>query len=261
MPINFHSESNRYTYASRSADSSWENAIASLVHPQGKTVLDVGCGGGIYARAWGDAGAGRVIGVDFSEVMARSASEAARHIPNIAIAVGSALAVPLTSVAADIVFERALIHHIADDDLPQCVSEARRILKPGGVYLIQDRTPEDVSLPGSPEHIRGYLFEAFPRLIEIEKMRRRRASVVTDYLHRAGFTDVDTLSFWEARRSYASFDDLAEDIRGRVGRSILHELSDDELDALVAYIRSHLSNSSEIIEKDRWTIWTARKPA
>jgi hypothetical protein len=52
-----------------------------------------------------------------------------------------------------------------------------------------------------------------------------------------------------------------DDLLERRGRSILHELSDSELEELVDYIEAKLSelNSNLIVEQDRWTIWTAVK--
>ncbi|OZD93144.1 hypothetical protein CH260_15835 [Rhodococcus sp. 05-2256-B2] len=43
------------------------------------------------------------------------------------------------------------------------------------------------------------------------------------------------------------------------GRSILHELSDVELTELVEYLRARLAEG-ELIERDRWTLWTAVAP-
>jgi hypothetical protein len=47
MPIDFHAEENRHTYAIREAHPSWLQTIAAIVNPQGKRVVDVGCGGGL----------------------------------------------------------------------------------------------------------------------------------------------------------------------------------------------------------------------
>ena len=152
MPIDFRAESNRYTYATRSVDSSWINAIACLVQPQGKTVLDIGCGGGIYSRAWMRLGAKQVIGIDFSESMLQAAFELTRETGTVWFIAGDAAQVPLEGGKADIVFERALIHHISDQDLPVVLKEAFRLLKLGGVYLIQDRTLDDVQYPSSRNH-------------------------------------------------------------------------------------------------------------
>jgi ubiquinone/menaquinone biosynthesis C-methylase UbiE len=186
MTIDFHAENNRYTYASRSVDSSWVDAISGLVQPKGKIVLDIGCGGGIYSRAWVQLGAKQVIGIDFSETMIQTAVEYSNRIANISFHVGNAVSTQLDSGSADVVFERALIHHISD--LRACVKEAFRLLRSKGVYLIQDRTPADVKCPSSRNHIRGFFFERFPRLLEVEKTRRRSIEEVEGHLFQPGFT-------------------------------------------------------------------------
>jgi hypothetical protein len=63
-----------------------------LVEPAGAVVVDIGCGGGTYTRAWSELGAARVVGL---------------------------------------VFERALIHHVAD--LGPVVAELRQRLREGPV--------------------------------------------------------------------------------------------------------------------------------
>src|SRR5690606_31622582 len=154
MAIDFHSEKNRYTYASREANTDWAQAILEVANPRGCRVADVGCGGGIYSNAWADLGAASVIGVDFSEQMVIAARENARERRHVSFQQGVADRTGLASDRFDIVFERALIHHLQDFD--SCFAEAYRLLAPGGKLIIQDRTPEDVQIPGSPEHIRGY---------------------------------------------------------------------------------------------------------
>ena len=60
------------------------------------------------------------------------------------------------------------------------------------------------------------------------------------------------------RRSVSREDYLAE-IRTRTGRSIPHDLDDGELDHLVDELRRRLPDGP-IVEQDRWTIWSARRP-
>ena len=67
MPIDFHDTANRSTYSGREADASWREAVVTLLEPAGAAVVDVGCGGGTYTRAWSELGAATVTGVDFSE--------------------------------------------------------------------------------------------------------------------------------------------------------------------------------------------------
>jgi len=258
MSIDFHAQENRYTYASRRAHPDWATAIRSIIDPAGKRVADIGCGGGIYSAAWADIGAGKVTGVDFSAQMVLAATEKNNARENMSFTQGNALDTGLPSASADIVFERALIHHLTDYE--GCFDEARRVLAGGGQYIIQDRTPDDVALPGSRQHIRGYFFECFPELLDVEIGRRPTLPAVEQALRSTGFEPPQVITVWETRRRYESFADLSKDLSGRVGRSILHNLDDAQLKQLVRFIGDRIPTDAAILEQDRWTIWSARKP-
>jgi len=255
MAIDFHSRTNRSTYTGRLADAGWTDAIRHIVDPTGKRVADIGCGGGIYSRAWRELGAREVMGVDFSEAMVAAAREQADGLAHISFRQGDAAATGLPSAALDVVFQRALIHHLRS--FAPCFAEARRLLVPGGRLIIQDRTPADIEAPGSPEHLRGYFFERFPRLLAIEIGRRPTDAAVRGALQATGFSAIESVTLWEVRRTYDSREDLNRDLAARTGRSILHELSDPEIEDLIAYIDERVSTVGPIVEKDRWTLWSA----
>lgn len=187
--------------------------------------------------------------------MISAATEMALDLDNVSYKLANALDTGLDNQIADIVFERALIHHISD--LPACLAEAFRLLKPGGMYLIQDRTPEDVRVPASSTHIRGYYFECFPKLHDIEEKRRFCLESVTNELKKQGFSKIETHSLWETRHVYSHFSELKADLLDRKGRSILHELNEKEIIDLITYIQSKIPVNTHIIEKDRWTLWSA----
>ncbi len=258
MPIDFSAPANRDTYGGRDADASWRDAVRSVLDPAGLDVADVGCGAGVYSRACSELGAASVVGVDSSAVVLSAAEEEARGSGRLRFVLGDAAATTLPGASVDVVFERALVHHISD--LAPVVAEARRLLRPGGAYLVQDRTPDDVAVPGSPDHPRGWFFEVFPRLLEIENGRRRSTEALTGELTAGGFPEVTTASLEEVRRRYASPEDYLAEIRTRTGRSILHDLDDDELDHLVGELRRRLP-AGPLTERDRWTFWAARRPS
>ncbi len=253
MSIDFHADANRATYTGREPDPDWTAMIRAIVDPMAKRVVDIGCGGGIYSAQWAALGAALVTGVDFSEAMLSAAREANASVATLAFAKGDALATGLPDACADVVFERALIHHIAD--LAACFREARRLLATGGSFIVQDRTAEDCALPGAPDHPRGYFFERFPRLLDIELRRRPSGKAVIAACASASLALPTARSFWETRRVYASFAELAADLAARTGRSILHELSDDELAELIAFMRPRVGEGP-IVEKDHWTVWS-----
>jgi len=259
MAIDFHDEKNKMTYASRKANASWSEDLENLL-PPGKHFVraaDLGCGGGIYSKALIDAGVESVVGVDFSKAMLHGAKTNCEEYETISFQLGSAFETALEDESFDLVLARALIHHL--DDLHLFFTEAHRILEKDGYFIVQDRTPEDVLLPGSEEHIRGYFFEKFVKLKTAETERRYRGPVVCKALEETGFTLVKEVPFWEVRATYPSKNVLKEELRHRIGRSILYELDDSELDELIAYIDSNVTQERNIVEKDRWTVWIAQK--
>jgi ubiquinone/menaquinone biosynthesis C-methylase UbiE len=261
MPIDFHADNNRFSYAARQADASWIAAIQEIIDVRGKKVADIACGGGIYAKALASMGATSVTGVDFSEVSLKVAQEYCRDYASINFATGNALNTGLSDNQFDLVLERALIHHLTRNEVQVCFAEALRLLNPGGILIVQDRTPGDCLLPGSTKHIRGYLFSRYPKLIEKEIERRFESEFVISTLQQVGFQDVERRKLWEIRKIYPNFEALRQELLARTGRSILHELTDEELQDLTVYIQGQLQiqDGQEIIEKDRWTIWSARK--
>ncbi|MCL1694581.1 class I SAM-dependent methyltransferase [Lysinibacillus sp. BPa_S21] len=258
MGIDFHNKENQTTYTTRHADQSWVEAMKELVPSMTTSkATDIGCGGGIYAKALADMGVPSVIVVDFSQAMLVGAKENCKDYHNITFKQGDALDTGLDDDSFQLVLERALIHHI--QDLKACFQEAYRILEDKGVYIIQDRTPEDCLLKGDDNHIRGYFFERFPKLKEQEIKRRHSSELVIETLKEIGFSEIKEVKLWETRKVYEQKEQLLKGLQGRTGRSILHELNDEELMELVNDMDKTISTEGAIVEKDRWTIWKAVK--
>ncbi|UPK41261.1 class I SAM-dependent methyltransferase [Paenibacillus pabuli] len=258
MPINFHEENNRMTYTTRNADESWVSLIQNNVEVIGKQVVDIGCGGGIYTKAFANMGASHITGVDFSLEMIKGATQNCINYDNVEFVHGDAYDTKLHKTEYDIILERALIHHL--DDLNKCFKEANRILKNNGILIVQDRTPKDCLMPGNESHLRGYFFEKYPNLVHKEIARRYDSLKVRNALEANGFRLFSESQIWEKRRIYNDVEAIRQDLQGRTGRSILHELTDNELKELVFYIESKMDESYfPIVEKDSWTVWVAIK--
>jgi len=258
MPINFHDENNRQTYATRNADAAWKALMLDTITVSNKQIADIGCGGGIYTKALIEMGAAHVTGVDFSAEMLKGAAANCQHMANVTFLQGDAYQSNLPANSLDMILERALIHHLKD--LDACFKEAFRVLKNGGVFIIQDRTPNDCLMPGEENHIRGYFFEKFPQLARKEVARRYESEQVQQALQSNGFQIIKIESLWETRYIYNEFEQLERDLLLRTGRSILHELGDAELQELVSFLKQKLNHCQPpIIEKDLWTIWFAVK--
>ncbi|WP_269412297.1 class I SAM-dependent methyltransferase [Lentibacillus daqui] len=258
MGIDFHNEKNKHSYVTRKVDDTWLSAITALI--QGRAInkaVDIGTGGGIYAKALADLGIPSITGIDFSEVMLDGAEQYCRLYEQIEFKLGNAYSTGLSSAYADLVLERALIHHL--DNLAACFSEVYRILQPEGMLLVQDRTPEDCLIQGDHHHIRGYLFSLFPHLGEIETKRRYASHTVKAALGNAGFHAIKEIKLWEVRKTYTNKEELLNDIKSRNGRSILHELSDQQVSQFADHVNQLIQEDGLIVEKDRWTIWAAEK--
>lgn len=256
MPIDFHATQNRASYASREADSSWFTAVSRIADPAGKIVYDIGCGGGVYTRAWAALGAAQVIGIDFA-AGAVQVARAQTSAPTIIYRVADAAATVMPADSADIFFARALIHHLPD--LPSFFAEAYRLLQPGGQVVIQARTHEDVRQPASTAHLRGCYFELFPRLLAVEDARRHGGNEIENLLRAAGFVEVSSSAFWEKHAGYKTIDSFAHHLRRRRASSILHELNNVEIEALINHIGQIVGDDAEIVMRSRFTLWQGYK--
>jgi ubiquinone/menaquinone biosynthesis C-methylase UbiE len=126
--------------------------LTSMVHSQGEDlkaigahlgarkpgrVLDLGCGGGHVTYTAAPL-AESVVAYDLSAEMLRTVAEEAarRGLLNISTAQGRAEALPFAAQSFDWVCTRYSAHHWAD--VRKAMHEVRRVLKPGGSFLLVD---------------------------------------------------------------------------------------------------------------------------
>jgi ArsR family transcriptional regulator len=100
-------------------------------------VGDLGCGTGLATAALAPH-VGRVIGVDASEEMLASAKSRGSAHRNIEWRVGTLEALPLKDATLDAAVMMLVLHHVPSP--VAALTEARRVLKPGGRLLIVDMT-------------------------------------------------------------------------------------------------------------------------
>jgi len=103
------------------------NLVRQYVPLDGRCILDVGCGLGMYTEALSQY-SGQVYGV---EVELERAMQARGRAAGIAQAVGEVL--PFASDTFDLVFSHEVLEHVTDDR--QVVSEMVRVARPGG-YIV-----------------------------------------------------------------------------------------------------------------------------
>jgi 2-polyprenyl-6-hydroxyphenyl methylase / 3-demethylubiquinone-9 3-methyltransferase len=101
--------------------------------PSGKLALEVGCGGGILAEEIASAGF-RLTGIDPAERSLVTAREHARlYNLDIDYRQGIGEKIDFPDNHFDVVFCCDVLEHVRD--LPKCIAEFSRVLKPGGVFF------------------------------------------------------------------------------------------------------------------------------
>ena len=104
------------------------------------TVGDLGCGTGQVASALAPFVA-RVIAVDRSGEMLQAARRRLRDLPAVEVKRGELEALPIADGELDAATLLLVLHHLPDPGA--ALSEAARVLKPGGRLLISDMLPHD----------------------------------------------------------------------------------------------------------------------
>jgi SAM-dependent methyltransferase len=137
----------------------WGRALAPT------RVLDMATGGGHTALAFAGI-AGRVVAYDVTEPMLRAARGllTQRGATTAAFVGGDVEALPFHDGTFDVVTCRIAAHHFAD--VAAAVREVRRVLRPGGSFLLQDILGHDdgeaaafvteVERRRDPSHVRAY---------------------------------------------------------------------------------------------------------
>lgn len=110
-------------------DQGWRRRAARAAVRPGDTVVDAGTGTGDLALACLEAGAARVIGLDFARPMLARAQAKAHGRPA-GFALGDATRLPLPDASADVWCSAFVVRNIPD--LDAALREAARVLRPGG---------------------------------------------------------------------------------------------------------------------------------
>lgn len=111
-------------------DQGWRRRAARAVVKPGDVVVDAGTGTGDLALACLDAGATRVIGLDFARAMLLRARAKAGDAGRAGFALGDATRLPLPDASVDVWCSAFMVRNIPD--LDAALREAARVLRPGG---------------------------------------------------------------------------------------------------------------------------------
>jgi demethylmenaquinone methyltransferase/2-methoxy-6-polyprenyl-1,4-benzoquinol methylase len=124
-------------------DQRWRKATVRATVQTGDRVLDACCGTGDLAVAARAAGAGHVVGVDFSE---RMLERARRKAPELEWVQADVLALPLDDASFDSVVVGFGVRNV--EDLEAGLRELRRVLRPSGrLGILEITTPRGFLAP------------------------------------------------------------------------------------------------------------------
>lgn len=104
-------------------------------------ILDVGCGTGSLALAAARRAGPRteVFGLDASEQMLKIATRKARRVDGpVTFMQGTVEALPFEDARFNLVFSTLMLHHLPRPARLACAREVRRVLRPGGRFVVSD---------------------------------------------------------------------------------------------------------------------------
>lgn len=160
-------------------------------------VLDAGCGSGTYLHAVRTTHGCQISGLEFNDGMMAKARE---KLPDLAKAVkgnepclvkGSITAMPFADASFDVVLTTQVLHHLSDGGVPDqafenvaaACKEVFRVLRPGGAWVVQTSTPQQVK--------NGFWWAPIiPKAVEIGASRFPPLATLEALSRAAGFEDV-----------------------------------------------------------------------
>jgi SAM-dependent methyltransferase len=110
-----------------------KEALADVLEPRGRTVIDVGCGDGAIVRHLARLGA-IAVGIEISDTQLERARAKAGGPESYSVGRGESL--PFPDAMADAVLYMNSFHHLPVDAMAAALREAARVLKPGGQLIL-----------------------------------------------------------------------------------------------------------------------------
>ena len=123
--------------ASRTEDYAARRAATfqALAPKTGESVLEIGCGSGLFVRQTADAvgATGKAYAIDVSADQVEAARVNCADLSNVELRVGSALALPYADGVFDAVATIQVLEYL--EEVPLALAEMYRVLKPGGRFI------------------------------------------------------------------------------------------------------------------------------
>ncbi len=158
---------------------------ANAIPADAKTVLDLGCGTGTATRAIARRlPTAHIIGLDLSPYMVFAAQLKAQSFSNITFLHANAEHLPFDDNSFDTVTASLLFHETPRHAALNIMKEARRVLKPGGKFIIFD---------GAQGNTISKLGGNISAMLFLEPYAEEfLSSNLMDLMHEAGFSNVQT---------------------------------------------------------------------
>lgn len=109
-----------------------KEALAEVIEPFGKTIVDVGCGDGAIVRHLARSGA-NAIGIEVSDAQLERAR--AKPAGDETYRVGRGESLPFADGSVDVVLYLNSLHHLPPAVMEDALAEAARVLKKGGQLI------------------------------------------------------------------------------------------------------------------------------
>lgn len=127
-----------------------------------KVVLDLGCGEGYGAKMLKEAGAKKVIGIDVDREVIGQANKNYSST-KVSFQTGDAQKLTFKDKSFDLVVSLELIEHLPD--YRRYLKEVRRVLKPGGVFVLSTPNKDNYRGLTSPFHTREFNLEELQKIL------------------------------------------------------------------------------------------------
>ena len=181
------------------------NFLLPLLAP-GQRLLDVGCGPGFLSVRLADAVApGEMHGIDFmsSQIDLARATAVRNNCDNALFHVANAVDLPFEDRSFDVVHMGGVLIHVPDIDL--ALSEAKRVLRPGGILASRDLMLDSCFVHPELGVMRRSI-ETLADLVAADDGHPQIARGMKLHLQQAGFTDITISASFETYSSPAELE-------------------------------------------------------
>jgi ubiquinone/menaquinone biosynthesis C-methylase UbiE len=173
----------------------YEAMLRSAGFQRGWRVLDAGCGGGNYLPLLAEllGATGQISALDLAPENVNQVESllvaGGLHCPA-DVRLGDVTALPFAANAFDAVWSANVTQYLPDPELHTMLTEARRVLKPGGLVAIKDTEDSALSLHPVPPWLLWRIFDALARRGEMTIIGGLRGLHLSQFVKQGGFTHV-----------------------------------------------------------------------